>query len=370
MAEARYIMVGGFLGAGKTTAILRLAEYLTRSGRKVGLISNDQSSGLVDTRLLSSRGFPVEEITGGCFCCRFNSLLEASRRLERTSRPDVFIAEPVGSCTDLRSTVSYPLRRMYGGDFRIAPLTVLLDPLRALRILGLEPGKPFSDKVVYLYQKQLEEAEIIGINKLDLLGEERLLALDRLLCDRFPRAEVLALSARKGIGLDPWFERLETSELASTPPPELDYQLYGEGEALLGWLNCTLGISGKGAFDGNRLLQGLARRIQASLRREKLEVAHLKMVLAPAGGGSDLGVLNLTRGDGSPEMSHLLAEPLESGELVINLRAEGEPDFLRAAVLSALGPALDEGGGLRASVDHLECFSPPQPSPVHRLAGF
>ena len=49
MTPARYIMVGGFLGAGKTTAILRMAERCTASGRRVGLITNDQSVGLVDT---------------------------------------------------------------------------------------------------------------------------------------------------------------------------------------------------------------------------------------------------------------------------------------------------------------------------------
>ncbi len=114
MSPARYIMVGGFLGAGKTTAILRMAEALDGRGHRVGLITNDQSVGLVDTTMLAAHGFPVEEITGGCFCCRFNSLVDAAERLTAGTRPDVFIAEPVGSCTDLRASVSYPLRRMYG----------------------------------------------------------------------------------------------------------------------------------------------------------------------------------------------------------------------------------------------------------------
>src|ERR1700733_15239064 len=124
MTKARYIMVGGFLGAGKTTALVRLAEKLQREGRSVGLITNDQSVGLVDTVLLASHDLPVEEITGGCFCCRFTSLTEAAEKLTKSDRPEVFLAEPVGSCTDLTATVSYPLRRMYGNDFSIAPYTV------------------------------------------------------------------------------------------------------------------------------------------------------------------------------------------------------------------------------------------------------
>src|SRR5688572_23475941 len=171
--RADYIMIGGFLGAGKTTALLKLAEHLTSHGRRVGLITNDQSSGLVDTTLASSQGYPVEEITGGCFCCRFNSLTTAAERLTESARPDVFLAEPVGSCTDLRASVQYPLRRLYGDEYRIAPLSVLVDPIRALRILGVESGKGFSDKVLYVYGKQLEEAEIIVINKSELLDPDR-----------------------------------------------------------------------------------------------------------------------------------------------------------------------------------------------------
>ena len=74
----RYVMIGGFLGAGKTTAVDRFARALTDRGMRVGLITNDQSTGLVDTAVLRSRGFAVEEITGGCFCCRFDSLQEAA----------------------------------------------------------------------------------------------------------------------------------------------------------------------------------------------------------------------------------------------------------------------------------------------------
>ena len=134
--KARYIMIGGFLGAGKTTAVGKLAARLTGQGLRVGLITNDQGRNLVDTAMLRSQGFATEEIPGGCFCCRFNSLVEAAQQLTERSRPEVFIAEPVGSCTDLVATVTYPLRRLYGEDFTVAPVSVLVDPIRALRVFG------------------------------------------------------------------------------------------------------------------------------------------------------------------------------------------------------------------------------------------
>ena len=157
--KARYIMIGGFLGAGKTTAVGRLARRLSGQGLRVGLITNDQGRNLVDTAMLRSQGFATEEIPGGCFCCRFNSLVEAAQRLTASARPDVFIAEPVGSCTDLAATVTYPLRRLYGDSFTVAPVSVLVDPVRARRVFGLETGGNFSEKVLYIYLKQIEEAE-------------------------------------------------------------------------------------------------------------------------------------------------------------------------------------------------------------------
>ena len=189
MIPARYIMIGGFLGAGKTTAILQLAEKLKQQNLRVGLITNDQSVGLVDTTMLAAHDFPVEEITGGCFCCKFSTLTDAAEKLNAAEQPEIFLAEPVGSCTDLTATVSYPLRRMYGNDYSIAPYSVLVDPVRAERILGLAEGKNFSPKVVYIYKKQLEEAEIIVINKLDTLGRNPLAQTRRSVEERVPASK-------------------------------------------------------------------------------------------------------------------------------------------------------------------------------------
>ena len=255
MTPARYIMIGGFLGAGKTTAILQLAERLKQQNLRVGLITNDQSVGLVDTTMLAAHDFPVEEITGGCFCCKFNTLTDAAEKLNAAEQPEVFLAEPVGSCTDLTATVSYPLRRMYGNDYSIAPYSVLVDPVRAERILGLAEGKNFSPKVIYIYKKQLEEAEIIVINKLDILDENRLHALEEALKTEFPNAKVIAISARNEVNLDAWLQLLTNDDLGTTPSMDVDYDTYAEGEALLGWVNATLNVQQDEEFDGNRVPQ-------------------------------------------------------------------------------------------------------------------
>ena len=365
LMNAEYVMVGGFLGAGKTTALLRLAEHFSAQGRRVGLITNDQSQGLVDTTMVAARGYPVEEITGGCFCCRFTSLTDAADKLTRDARPDVFLAEPVGSCTDLRATVQYPLRRMYDDNYRVAPLSVLVDPVRAARMIGLEQGHVFSPKVQYIYEKQLEEADIIVVNKSDLLTPERRAALEAALKARFPMANVVTVSARSGDGLNTWFERL-SGALAARTAMDVDYDLYADGEALLGWVNATCLVSAAEPFDGNRLLQQLAERVQRELAAAGIEIAHFKMTLAPEE-GNDLAVLNLVRTDAQPESPYCLADDLAAGELIVNLRAEGDPSQLNDIAVSALETVATECRVV-ISVEHIEHFRPGRPQPTHRMA--
>src|SRR5262245_28707056 len=367
-ARARYIMIGGFLGAGKTTAVARLARHLADRGLRVGLITNDQGSELVDTAMLRSRGFATEEISGGCFCCRFNSLLDAAKRLSAATRPDVFIAEPVGSCTDLVATVSYPLRRIYGDEFAIAPLSVLVDPVRAARVLGLGNGAKFSDKVRYIYRKQLEEADLIVINKIDLLDSERHERLRHALAEEFPQTGLLEISARDGTGLEPWFLRLTAGEQSMRPAMEVDYELYAEGEALLGWLNATIELCGAAPFDGNKLVERFAGEIHRRLIASGNEVAHLKITLDPHNGFGELAIINLVRNDWVAEMSQRLEEPIERAGMIVNLRAEASPEVLRAAVEGALAEKSGLLDDVTARVEHLEFFKPGKPQPTHRVA--
>lgn len=363
----RYIMIGGFLGAGKTTAVSRLAQHLSGQGLRVGLITNDQGEQLVDTAMLASRGFPVEEISGGCFCCRFNSLTEAARKLSAATRPEVFIAEPVGSCTDLVATVSYPLRRIYGGEFFIAPLSVLIDPVRALRVLGLAEGAKFSDKVRYIYRKQIEEADIIVINKCDLLDAPQLELLRTALKTEFPHAEQFEISARRGDGLEEWFARIAFGQQSSRPSMNVDYALYAEGEALLGWLNATVSLSAAGPFDGNAWLQEFAGAIQRHLTHHDAEIAHLKMTLDPDAALGDLAVINLVRNDYVPELSQELQDPLESGQVIVNIRAEVDPEVLKTAVVESLAACATSHAFVRGELEHLEFFRPGKPEPTHRI---
>ncbi|MFT5155258.1 MAG: G3E family GTPase, partial [Planctomycetota bacterium] len=335
-------------------------------GLRVGLITNDQSSGLVDTSLLRSQGYSVEEIAGGCFCCRFDSLSEAAERLEADTRPEVFIAEPVGSCTDLVATVSYPLRRIYGERFTVAPLSVLVDPVRAERVLGLGIGRSFSKKVIYVYEKQLEEADLIIVNKSDSLPADRAQALVKALENRFPNAEVMCCSALTGDGLQPWFDRVLETECVLQPTMTVDYQLYAEGEALLGWLNMTARLQAAHNFDANQLLLDLSTRLKNDLQERDLEIAHLKMTLDSKDAGGQLAALSLTRNDEEIDLREALIDGVHEGQLILNLRAEADPGLLRELCGAALDSLRGGEAKLELTIEHSEHFRPSPPVPTHR----
>jgi len=294
--------------------------------------------------------------------------VDAAHKLSDATRPDVFVAEPVGSCTDLVATVTYPLRRIYGANFSIAPLSVLVDPIRALRVFGLENGGKFSEKVLYIYRKQLEEADIIVVNKRDLLDATRLRTLRDTLALEFPRSEIFEVSARHGNELDAWFARITASEQIARGAMEVDYALYAEGEALLGWLNCTAQLEGSSPFDANAVVKRMADQIQASLQREGAEVAHLKMTFSSEESLGGIAVINLVRNDYVPEVSLALEEPVHHGQLVVNLRAEAPPEVLRDSVRSAIAGLAGQFGGLAAKLEHLEHFRPGKPQPTHRFS--
>jgi Ni2+-binding GTPase involved in maturation of urease and hydrogenase len=359
-------MIGGFLGAGKTTSILRFARWLTDRGLRVGLVTNDQGGGLVDTAVVAAHGLPVEEIVGGCFCCRFASLVEAAESLTRDAAPDVLLAEPVGSCTDLVATVSLPLEQIHGDRFAVAPLSVVVDPLRAERVLGLAPAR-LSEHVGYIYRKQLEEAEIVVVNKCDQVDPARRARLREALAAVNPAAEVFEVSARDGTGLEPWFERLLVGRSGAAAIADIDYDRYAEGEALLGWLNAeaVLGTVGGDDFDGNAMLVAILARVRAGLAAAGFEIAHLKATLAVEGDPLELAVANLVRTADEPVLARRLPEPLDAGRLLVNLRAEADPDALERIVREAVAAC---AAGRPCDIPHLEHFRPGRPVPTHRVA--
>jgi len=361
MPRKRFLLVGGFLAAGKTTALAALARLLESRGQRPGVIANDQSEGLVDTARLSCLGMPIAEITGGCFCCRFDALTEAAGTLVAANAADVILAEPVGSCTDVRATVAYPLRRHFGEAYVTAPLSVLVDPETCAAMLGLDAPRPaFSEDVAYIYRKQLEEADILVINKIDRIPATLRETLAAALRERYPAARTLAVSCRTGEGLGEWLDVLLEAAPSPRAAMDVDYDRYAAGEAQLGWYNATADLGEP--YAAGDAVAALTTGLRESLAAKRVPVAHLKCCVNDVGGKA-AAAASLTATAGPVETT-LAAAPGASGrQLVINLRAEADPELLAEVVADVVRESFAGKGKLVAA----RAFRPGRPQPTYRL---
>lgn len=361
------ILVAGFLGAGKTTLLGQATERFVGRGHRVGLVTNDQAANLVDTLTLRAGDSPVREVTGGCFCCRFDDLLDSIDGLINEGRLDIVIGEPVGSCTDLSATVVQPIKALHSGRYQLAPLTVLVDPDRVCFLVEPRPlssdRATFPENVLYIYLKQLEEADVIALNKLDLLSEKRRLELEDALRQRFPRAHVLSISAKEGIGIDAWMDHMLGGGVAGQTITDVDYDVYADGEAALGWLNASHRLESDSPADWESFGRALMTALRDECLRRSAEVAHLKILLN-SGSGSFVG--NLTSASGNAMWHGRIERPSPHCDLTINARVHITPEVLRAVVDRCMEATI--GTKIRIGLNELQCFAPSRPQPTHRYA--
>ncbi len=363
MHQIRFIMIGGFLGAGKTTTLARLARHYTEQGLRVGIVTNDQAADLVDTNLLRSQGFDVGEVAGACFCCSFDDLMTTVSGLGQDRRPDVILAEPVGSCTDLVATVIQPIRQLFDAEFRIAPYSVILKPSHGRRILSGGRRAGFSPKAAYIFTKQLEEADLILLNRMDELTAEQADELMALLRQRITETPVLKISARTGSGFSELVEWLDRQGDFGRRLLDIDYDVYAEGEAELGWLNTSLQLRPAQPADLDAFLLDLVERLRRRLAEQSLETAHLKAIGLQDG---FFGVANLVSSDSPAELSLPSGCRVDAADIIVNARVACDPAELEELVTEAIRTA---AGRIGAEVVFrgTQSFRPGRPEPTHRI---
>ena len=361
----KLIFSGGFLGSGKTTALAALAKRLIERGLRVGFITNDQSENLADTlivrQMLVDLDVPVEEVVKGCFCCKFDELIEHVEKI-LVHEPDVLMGEPVGSCTDFVAAVANPIKIQYRDAFRFAPFSIMVDPDRVRSLILDESQTDFPEDVAYLFGKQLEEADTIVLNKIDLLTEKESNRLLTAIGSRYQGKKLMAVSAKEGTGMDEWLDDLLSGRPgANTVLSQIDYDRYATAEAVLGWLNAAAKLQADQAFDGGQFMTLLATRLRERFKVEKAEIGHLKFVLTSTGKSM---WTNLTSLAADPACGGEKLDRLHRGTLIINARVRIEPDDLEKIVRDSLN-AVAGGMSVQAEIDDLQCFSPAYPEPPH-----
>ena len=361
----KLIFAGGFLGSGKTTALAALAKRLIERGMRVGFITNDQSENLVDTiivrQMLKDLGVPVEEVVKGCFCCKFDELMEHVEKI-LAHDPDVLMGEPVGSCTDFVAAVANPIKIQYRDAFRFAPFSIMVDPDRVRSLILNESPTDFPEDVAYLFGKQMEEADTIVLNKVDLLPENEVNRLLAAIGDRYRGKKLMAVSATEGTAMEEWLDDLISGRPgANTVLSQIDYDRYATAEAVLGWLNAAVKLTADEPFNPGRFMTSLAIKLRDRLEIDKGEIGHLKFVFTSAGKSI---WANLTRLAAEPVIGGEKLDSLPRGTLIINARVRIEPENLETIVRDTLNYVSNEMA-VQSVIDDLQCFSPAYPEPPH-----
>jgi Ni2+-binding GTPase involved in maturation of urease and hydrogenase len=363
MKKRKLILVGGFLGTGKTTLLWQAAQQLTQQGHRVALITNDQAPGLVDTGIFKQAGWAVGEIAGGCFCCKFDDLARTANHLIETANPDIIMGEPVGSCTDLSATVLQPFKDKFADRFVLAPFTVLIDPNRLRDGMDQSPLHPLHSSARYILRKQLEEADIIVLNKADQIPASEFQKVQDELRKQFSNTPLLSMSALHGEGISKWLESVQQRTPAGQKIADVDYDIYAEGEAVLGWLNATASLSPKEAIDWGVWGLGLLERLQRTFSSKRAEIAHMKMLMVSA--SKQWLSANLTSSQGKATLRGQIYgdSPVT---LVFNARVQMSPQDLQGAIEEHLKSECGET--IQLQITAMQSLSPGRPQPLHRYA--
>jgi hypothetical protein len=331
-------VISGFLGSGKTTAIVSALRLLSARGVRAGVITNDKGRHLVDTAFLGGEGVPVAEVPGGCFRCNAGDFRACIAQLQQDARPHVLFAESVGSCVDLVGPVLLPPAASADRHADRVTYSVFTD-IRLLRrrLLGL--ALPFSDNICYIFDRQLDEGNLLVLNKADLLAPDEGVRVLSLARRRFPDQLLLLQSSLAPEGVAPWLAALEGGP-ALPPALKLDYEPYVAGAAELAWLDERLTLIAHGGRT-RELVTRLIEAILNGLREASQPVAHLKFLIQGPEGGSKLSFGTLDASDWMGQVPDLSPDPVT---LIINARVQMEADRLRAIVGRALAEGLGSTG--------------------------
>jgi G3E family GTPase len=182
----KIFIIGGYLGSGKSTIVLKLLQKLAADDKKIALLINELGKVKIDDDALKAAGVSSKTITDGCICCTLQIGLKAAvTELVKTYDPDVLVMEMAGLALPNQTKEA-----VFDLDIPMtfAPIVMLVDVSKFT--VGLFQFQKFAEQ-------QFKESEIIAINKIDLADAEKIGTAETFLKQVNPSADVLCISADK-----------------------------------------------------------------------------------------------------------------------------------------------------------------------------
>ncbi len=165
------LIVSGYLGSGKTTLVGHLLRQAQHQGVKLAIISNEFGDTGIDRALLEAGDEGFVELDGGCVCCRLSDALsETLVAIVEQVSPDRVVLETSGVALPGDVVVQFwrpPLSELFSEEV----VAVLVDAEHLLQTGELEDT----------FLEQIEAADILVLNKCDLVDEDGIVAGERAL---------------------------------------------------------------------------------------------------------------------------------------------------------------------------------------------
>lgn len=359
-----YMIVSGFLGAGKTTTMIALARCINARLKAQGrdghsaIIANDLGAkNLVDADYTRTADVAINEITGDCICYVTEDLVTQIERLAADGA-NIVISDIPGAGVGALDHVYLTLKEDYPGRFELLPLTCLVDPMRLRMML---PGDARQDinlpeEIRFLLNAQLLEADLIVLNKCDLIDEEEREADLEFIRRAYPDTPVMAISARTGEGIEELVDHLLTHKANALPRDlGLDSEEFDAAEAQMCWYNRRFFAKERDGrnIDFNAVVEDFMEAIRDGLIEAKRNVPHLK--LFAAGEGTDFVKCSIVGVDYDLEFERKLDHEYTAIAIIVNARATCESETFGEIVEDAMD-VIKATYNLKCNVIFTECF--------------
>ena len=360
----KYMIVSGFLGAGKTTTMIAMARSINARLKAAGdaghsaIIANDLGAkNLVDADYTRTADVAINEITGDCICYVTEDLVSHIDRLAHDGA-NVVISDIPGAGVGALDHVYLTLKEDYPGEYDLLPLTCLVDPMRLRMILPDDARDTINlpEEMRFLLNAQLLEADLIVLNKCDLIDEAERESDLEFLRRAYPDIPVMAISARTGEGIEGLVDYVLAHEASAEPRDlGLDSEEFDAAEAKMCWYNRRFFAKERDGrdIDFNVVVEDLMEAIRDGLIEVRRNVPHLK--LFAAGEGDDFVKCSIVGVDYDLEFERKLEQPYTAIAIIVNARATCESETFGDIVEDAMDH-IKATHNLKCNVIFTECF--------------
>lgn len=356
MAKVKFMVVSGFLGAGKTTTMIALSRAINETGKNASIIANDLGAkNLVDADYTATTDLSITEISGDCICYQTENLVDRLRRLAAEGA-DVVMSDIPGCGIGALDHVYIKLKAEYPGEFDLMPFVCVVDPERLRMILPERATINLPEEMRFLLGAQMAEADLIVLNKVDVLNDEERAACLDFIRTAYPEIPVLAMSARTGEGANEVADYVMNHE-AAAEHREIGYGSaeFEAAEEKLCWFNRRFYVTQRddANIDFNAVVDDFVEAVRDGLIEVKRNIPHLK--LFAAGEEGDFVKSSLIGVDYDVEYEGKLKKEYSRMSIVVNARAACESETMDEIVDDALD-MISQKYNAKIRILFTECF--------------